>query len=106
MIPSHPLFPRQVVIDEKTMTARGVEYLTEEGSTRFVSARKEVIMSAGAFATPQILMLSGIGPKKELRKHGVCLKSDPFQIPLHHKNTILSEAKCILHRPPSDCQKI
>ncbi|CAG0891067.1 unnamed protein product [Darwinula stevensoni] len=64
--PSH-----QVVIDEKTMTAKGVEYLTEDGTTRFVSAGKEVIMSAGAFATPQILMLSGIGPEEELQKHGI-----------------------------------
>ncbi|CAG0894153.1 unnamed protein product [Darwinula stevensoni] len=61
----------KIVIDETTMTAKGVEYLTEGGSTRFVSARREVILSAGAFASPQILMLSGIGPKAELQRHGI-----------------------------------
>ena len=36
-------------------------------------AGKEVIVSAGALNSPQILMLSGIGPEDELRKHGVPL---------------------------------
>ncbi|CAG0899497.1 unnamed protein product, partial [Darwinula stevensoni] len=61
----------RIVMDEGTMTAKGIEYVTADGSTRFVSARREVILSAGAVASPQILMLSGIGPKNELRKHNI-----------------------------------
>ncbi|CAG0897147.1 unnamed protein product [Darwinula stevensoni] len=61
----------KIVIDEATTTAKGVEYLTEKGTKRFVSARREVILSAGAIASPQLLMLSGIGPKHELQKHGI-----------------------------------
>ncbi len=39
-------------------------------------ARKEVILSAGSFATPQLLMLSGIGSREELSQHGITVVKD------------------------------
>jgi len=36
-----------------------------------LSARREVILSAGAIASPQLLMVSGIGPEAELKAHGI-----------------------------------
>jgi len=50
--------------------AVGVEY-KQGGRLLTVMARKEVILSAGAFQSPQLLMLSGIGDAAELQKHGI-----------------------------------
>ncbi len=51
-------------------TAAGVEYL-RDGRPCQATATREVIVSGGAFSTPQILMLSGIGPAAHLREVGV-----------------------------------
>ncbi|KAL4907215.1 hypothetical protein BDW74DRAFT_189737 [Aspergillus multicolor] len=54
--------------------AVGVQLVGEPGETYHAS--KEVIISAGAYRTPQVLMLSGIGPKEELARHGVRTRVD------------------------------
>ena len=41
------------------------------GEPRVIQARQEVILAGGAFNTPQLLMLSGIGPAAELESHGI-----------------------------------
>ncbi|MDY0746022.1 FAD-dependent oxidoreductase [Paucibacter sp. R3-3] len=50
--------------------AVGIEY-TQAGEKRRVRARREVVLSAGAFGSPQLLMLSGIGAGAELQKLGI-----------------------------------
>ncbi|HEY1077083.1 MAG TPA: choline dehydrogenase [Fontimonas sp.] len=52
--------------------AGGVRYYAQ-GSYREAYARREVILSAGAVVTPQLLMLSGIGPREELARHSIAL---------------------------------
>ncbi len=50
--------------------AAGVEF-SHEGETKTAFADREVLLAAGAFQTPKLLMLSGIGPRAELTKHGI-----------------------------------
>jgi choline dehydrogenase-like flavoprotein len=50
--------------------AVGVEY-RQGKEVKQIRARREVIVSSGAFQTPQLLMLSGIGDSKELARHGI-----------------------------------
>ena len=50
--------------------AVGVEY-RQGTETRQIRARREVIVASGAFQTPQLLMLSGIGDHAALAKHGI-----------------------------------
>src|SRR6185437_15823361 len=50
--------------------ATGVEFF-KHGITEQVTAEREVILAAGAFSTPQLLMLSGIGPAAHLDATGI-----------------------------------
>lgn len=50
--------------------ATGVEY-RRGGAVRTITARAEVILSAGTFQSPQLLLLSGVGDAGELRAHGI-----------------------------------
>ncbi|MDN7141297.1 GMC family oxidoreductase N-terminal domain-containing protein [Pseudomonas sp. JQ170] len=52
--------------------ARAVGVQLRHGGERIVlKVRHEVVLSAGSFGSPQVLMLSGIGPRHELQKHGI-----------------------------------
>ena len=51
-------------------TAVGVQY-QNKGAVQEVRAKSEVVLSGGAFHSPQLLMLSGVGPADELARHGV-----------------------------------
>jgi choline dehydrogenase-like flavoprotein len=53
-----------------------VQFIEKSGSVRKIQARKEVIVSGGAYCSPTILMRSGLGPKAELASHGIECKVD------------------------------
>ncbi|KAF9254731.1 GMC oxidoreductase [Marasmius fiardii PR-910] len=59
--------------NEKTTRAEGVwiQNANGSGSPRLIKARSEVIVAAGAITSPQVLLLSGIGPEKHLEEHGI-----------------------------------
>jgi choline dehydrogenase len=50
--------------------AKGVEY-KQNGNLRTARARKEVLVSSGAYNSPQLLQLSGVGPADLLQTHGI-----------------------------------
>lgn len=51
--------------------ASGLSYTTPDGQTHTASARAEVILAAGALATPKLMMLSGLGPAGHLAEMGI-----------------------------------
>lgn len=65
----------KVLIDEDSETAIGVAF-ERDGQSYTVYAKKEVILSAGALRSPQLLMLSGIGPEDQLKALGIKVLKD------------------------------
>ena len=77
------------VLFDDANRALGVEYLKGErlyrahtnpsaaaGEKRQAFAARETILCGGAFNSPQLLMLSGIGPREELERHGIKVRVD------------------------------
>lgn len=77
----------RVLFDNDRNRAIGVEYQKGErlygadpqssandGERRTVHASREVILAGGAFNTPQLLMLSGIGPREVLERYGITVR--------------------------------
>lgn len=59
----------KLLINDKK-EATGVEFILNNRKFK-VNAKKEIVLAAGSINTPQILMLSGIGPKKQLEQHKI-----------------------------------
>ncbi|KAL4769722.1 hypothetical protein BDW60DRAFT_224754 [Aspergillus nidulans var. acristatus] len=66
---------KRILFDEHK-NAIGVEVADELGFLSNITASREVIVSAGAFQSPQLLMVSGVGPAEQLAKHGIEVISD------------------------------
>lgn len=65
----------KIIIDETTKTAKGVEVKVGEKTLKLF-ANKEVILSGGVINSPQLLMLSGVGPKAHLDSLGIPVIAD------------------------------
>lgn len=63
------------IIFDDDKVARGV-VVTTENRTYTLAARREVIVSAGAFQSPQLLQVSGVGPADLLREHDIPVVAD------------------------------
>ncbi len=66
-------FARRLLMEGRRAT--GVEY-ERDGTIQKALARREVILAAGSIGSPQILMLSGIGPGRHLQDHGIAVVAD------------------------------
>lgn len=64
---------KSVVVEQKV--AKGV-VVDSEGVQTYLRARREVILSAGALGSPQLLLASGIGPAAELAAAGIEVRHD------------------------------
>jgi choline dehydrogenase len=79
---------QRVLLDDSGdgLVATGVEYRTASGTVETVTATKEVVLSAGAIGSPQLLLLSGIGPREELAEVGVDCRLDLPDVGKHLKD--------------------
>ncbi|KAK5644056.1 hypothetical protein RI129_007901 [Pyrocoelia pectoralis] len=68
-------FATRILLDKRFNRALGVTY-SKDSWLYSARARKEVIVSSGTFGSPQLLMLSGIGPKDHLQNVGIPLVKD------------------------------
>ncbi|PSN52601.1 Glucose dehydrogenase [FAD, quinone] [Blattella germanica] len=59
---------KRIIVDPETKIAKAVEFTSKDGTEHTVNVKNEVILSAGTINSPQILMLSGIGPKEHLKE--------------------------------------
>ncbi len=111
------LATRLLFADDDPTRVIGVEYLegphlyaaswyaeqfsSRPGVKRRAFARCEVILSAGAFNSPQLLMLSGIGPKEELERHKIDVRVDRQGVGRNLQDRLESGVVCKLPFEPN-----
>jgi choline dehydrogenase len=67
-------FCKRITFDRDRAT--GIEFMTAHSATLTARAQREVILCAGAFESPKLLMLSGVGEKAQLGRYGIELVKD------------------------------
>ena len=79
---------RRILFDDSDegLVATGIEYCTRDGAVETIAAEREVVLSAGAIGSPQLLLLSGIGPKDELAEVGIDCRLDLPDVGKHLKD--------------------
>ena len=71
---------KQILFDGRRAT--GVKVQTE-GYPFIVRARKEVLLCAGSFHSPQLLMVSGVGPSQTLKRYGISIVTENEHVGMH-----------------------
>jgi choline dehydrogenase len=78
--------------------AVGVEYL-HFGALKQARAAGEIIVSAGALRSPQLLMLSGIGPRDELERQGIDVRLDLPGVGKNLQDHLHTRVRCEITQP-------
>jgi choline dehydrogenase-like flavoprotein len=66
----------KILIEPETHRAVGVKFLDRNKKVYTVKASREVLLCAGTLNSPQLLMLSGVGPRQQLEKLGIRVVED------------------------------
>lgn len=74
---------KKLIIDNADKICKGVTVITDSGQEINLYATREVVVSQGVFESPKLLMLSGIGPAAELKKHNIPLIVDNLHVGQH-----------------------
>ncbi|WP_369025320.1 GMC family oxidoreductase [Qipengyuania sp. RANM35] len=72
--------------DGHDLACRGIEYRDATGGLQQVHARRETVLSAGAVGSPHLLMLSGVGCRRELEAVGIPCRLDNPHVGKHLKD--------------------
>ncbi len=97
------------IVTEATVTAlvlengaaSGVAYATGDGQAHQAEARAEVILCAGALATPKIMMLSGLGPAKHLAELGIPVVRDMAAVGADYQDHVAAPVYAATREPIS-----
>jgi choline dehydrogenase len=81
--------------------ATGVLYRLNGGAEVKATARREVILSAGAISTPAVLMRSGLGPAAHLKQHGIEVVIDKPQVGANFQDHLAAPAYALCKEPTS-----
>lgn len=88
----------KILINSKTKIAYGVKFIKNK-KLYTILVRKEVILSAGTIASPQLLMLSGIGPAEHLTQFNISVIEDlPVGYNLHD-HSVLNGLDFVVNKP-------
>jgi choline dehydrogenase len=74
---------KRLIIDYADRTCKGVTVIDPSGKELSLYATREVILSQGVFESPKLLMLSGVGPARELASHGINVIVDSRHVGQH-----------------------
>ena len=89
-------YAKKVIIEDKK--AVGVEYY-HKGQTKIARVNREVILSAGALLSPQLLQLSGIGPAPLLKSHNIKVLHHLPDVGQHLKDHLGIDHTLLVNQP-------